>query len=108
MSARYTQTCVLGSMALIALACCSSMPSQSIGRCCAHAARPLLQSIETTPHFARKLASISPEKLHGWTMVLAARSQAGVQRGRRCAGSRAAAAVPAASAASATSSRPIE
>lgn len=43
------QTCVVGSIAFTCFACSRSIPSQSIGFCCAQIARPFDQSIETTP-----------------------------------------------------------
>eukprot|EP01043_Picozoa_sp_COSAG02_P039172 COSAG02_NODE_3074_length_7423_cov_1.966548_4_plen_99_part_00 len=45
-----------------------------------------------SPHLARKEGSIKPLSLHGWTIVLDARSKVGCQRGSRWAGSVAAAA----------------
>lgn len=45
-----------------------------------------------TPHLARKEGSIKPLSLHGWTIVLDARSKVGCQRGTRWAGSAVAAA----------------
>ena len=43
------QKCVVGSIAFTCFACSRSIPSQSIGFCCAQTARPFDQSIETTP-----------------------------------------------------------
>ena len=44
-----SQKCVVGSIAFTCFACSRSIPSQSIGFCCAQTARPFDQSIETTP-----------------------------------------------------------